>query len=235
MQLSNKFQFNKYSHFRIIRVIRVIEVILLALLFVLFISKGSYAGVNTVAGTAVLGGTVFPKITQTDIIGGHKTITITLSNCTWAEDILTDFKKRNALITGFTVSSDLLSWDIVKASLKANPVSMAVDSTNTMLTITLPAVTNYDIISDQIVNLTIPKSVLAPSVSDISVARQIVIELPMYTNWKSLDNLIGNGTLPAYLKNNPLDKIHLRVPKKYINTITINPIALAEITIPYQD
>ncbi|WP_148660323.1 hypothetical protein [Neomoorella thermoacetica] len=188
------------------------------------------------AATATISGTLLPSATESDIVAGGKTIVITLTNGTWASDVATNQAKRQALIDGFIANNNRndKEWAKVKAALKADPASVTRDS-DTMVTIKLPDVPDYDITASQTVSLTIPKAALVGSSADVIATPSFTITLPVFTSRGTLEESLANGNLDKYMETLPLNQIYIVVPKKYINTIAINHTALGDSSVTIVD
>ncbi|OIQ58737.1 hypothetical protein MOTE_17290 [Moorella thermoacetica] len=173
---------------------------------------------------------------KTAIVAGGKTIVITLINGTWASDVATNLTKRRALIDGFIANNNRndKEWAKVKAALMADPRSVTRDS-DSVVTIMLPPVPDYDIIAPQTVSLTIPKAALAGSSADVIATPSFTITLPAYTSRGTLEETLTNGNLDKYMETLPLNQIFIVVPKKYINTIAINYTALGDSSVTIVD
>ena len=105
---------------------------------------------------ATLSGSLTTGVTESDIVSGGKQLIITLVNCKWATDIATDATKRNTLFSALVPSSDPTQWTKVYNALIAAPDPSkvtTVDSSYTVVTITLPSVSSYDIPGSQMVTL----------------------------------------------------------------------------------
>ena len=121
----------------------------------------------TLSGTFV---TAPPDVAA--IVAGGKTIIITLTNATWAADVATNQAKRQALIDGFIANN--AEWTKVKAALNNDPRSVTRTS-NTVVTIKLPPVPDYNITSGQIINLTIPSALISGSTNDVTATPSLQV------------------------------------------------------------
>ncbi|WP_338826048.1 hypothetical protein MTBGP_02630 [Moorella thermoacetica] len=188
------------------------------------------------AATATISGTLLSSATAADIVAGGKTIVITLTNATWASDVATNLTKRRALIDGFIANNNRndKEWAKVKTALKADPASVTRDS-DSVVTIMLPPVPDYDIIAPQTVSLTIPKAALVGSSADVIATPSFTITLPVFTSRGTLEESLTNGNLDKYMETLPLNQIYIVVPKKYINTIAINHTALGDSSVTIVD
>jgi hypothetical protein len=110
--------------------------------------------------TAQLSGTAL-SAAESDIKAGGKTLVITLTDNQWADDIVSNKAKRDALFDGITARNEQAEWAKVTNALKAaGSTALALSGGNKTLTITLPAVTNYNISANQTVNITILPTLL---------------------------------------------------------------------------
>ncbi|WP_342600275.1 hypothetical protein MHB48_04045 [Psychrobacillus sp. FSL H8-0483] len=169
--------------------------------------------------TASLGGA--NVMIDTDIVNGGKAITITLGNgAQWDPTITSNKSKQAALLKGFTTSDQTKEWAKVIAAFKS---SGKFELSGSTLTITLPAVAGYAIIRNQDVKITIPKSVIISSKSDVVVSGNLLITLP------SLGNI--TMTFAEFLEGDLTDAIikssRLIVPKKNVESISLNTIDVA--------
>ena len=106
---------------------------------------------------ATLSGTVFTLPTgEGNIISGGRTISIQLNYGQWADDVVSDSTKRNALYDGLTASTEQTQWGKVVAALKNEGTSaIALNAQNNTLTITLSEVKTYDITANQTITITL--------------------------------------------------------------------------------
>lgn len=181
--------------------------------------------------TAAISGTfVSSPPTNSDMVAGGKTIIVTLSNSTWAADVSSNTLQRNLLIDGFT-GTDPVQWNNVNIALKAKGGSV-VRTSNNVVTITLPPVPSYDLLaSGQDINLSIVPNLITKATTSVAGGQSLTIIAPTTpaTSGQSITAALGaDPTLALYLSN--INKVTVSVPKKYINTITINPTPLANIT-----
>ncbi|MCK4921264.1 MAG: hypothetical protein KAS71_09470, partial [Bacteroidales bacterium] len=100
--------------------------------------------------TAVLGGSILGA-NESDVRGGGKTITLTLTNDVWHANMGTDVTLTNALLDGITGSG---SWDQISPNLTIADVGR----TDNIVTITIPLAdaTDYYIGANETVGVTIP-------------------------------------------------------------------------------
>jgi hypothetical protein len=121
--------------------------------------------------TCVLGGTATSSITESDIVTGGKTITLTLSNDTWVASGATFDAQRQNIIDGLAAAtSPTNGWDnelIGTGGSGSLDVTDVVRTSDTLVTITLPADAQYDISADETITATIPASALVISASSV--------------------------------------------------------------------
>jgi hypothetical protein len=116
--------------------------------------------VEAAPGTATLTGTATSNITEADIVTGGKTILLTLTNDTWVTAGATFDGERQAIINGCdSAQAEATGWDAeVKAKMAVTDV---VRTSNTLVTITLPAEAAYNITAQETITVTIPGSAVA--------------------------------------------------------------------------
>lgn len=114
------------------------------------------------AAVAVISGTILAFTTEGDIQLGGKVITITLTNDQWVAAGAAFNAQRQNIINGFvSAQGEANGWNaVVQAGL---PVSAVVRTSNTQVTITLPAFPLYDITALETITETIPASALTTS------------------------------------------------------------------------
>jgi len=110
-------------------------------------------------GSSALTGTVTASITESDIVTGGKTIILTLTGDTWVAAGATFDAQRQNIIDGLdSAQAEATGWDaVVKAGLTPSDV---VRTSDTVCTITLPALATYDITAQETITATIPAAVL---------------------------------------------------------------------------
>jgi hypothetical protein len=165
---------------------------------------------------AALTGTLTASVTEADIVTGGKTLIITLTGATWAAAGAPFDAVRQAIIDGLdSAEAEATGWDaLVRPAIAVTDV---VRTSDTVVTITLPAVATYDITADETITATIPASatsaavpiVAAPTVSiaaataayqlqivavpdDVTQARGIYIDADYEVDW-------GDGVFVSYL------------------------------------
>lgn len=131
------------------------------------------SGMDLRALGAGLTGTVTNNTTETNIVTGGKTIVLTLSKATWLAADGTDNTFNNdyksgtidSLFDGMVADgSQGAEWGKVVTDLKAGKSGTDINAvkrtSNTVLTITLPAETTFDISANQNISVTIPKALV---------------------------------------------------------------------------
>lgn len=125
----------------------------------------------TVADTATttvtaVAGLITSSSTELDIRDGDKTIVITLTDDTWVISGTPFNAVRQAIINGMTsAQTETLGWNNVVRD--AITVSTVVRTSNDTVTITLPALSTYDITAQETITITVPASALVTSADAI--------------------------------------------------------------------
>ena len=116
------------------------------------------------ASSANLSGTVVASATEMDIRAGGDTLVITLVGDAWVATVGDDNAITTALINGIdSDQAEALGWDaLVKAGLTFNDVTRTSDST---VTITLPAFGTFDITADETITATVPATAVIGGVA----------------------------------------------------------------------
>ena len=127
--------------------------------------------------SATLGGTLLTgNVSETNIVFGGKTIEITLTDGQWVTDIETDKTKREALFSGLVTNTETTEWAKVITALKNAGQSALKRDGNNKVTITLPAVTGYNISNNQYVTLNIPAACIIGAKASLIAGQTITIE-----------------------------------------------------------
>jgi len=110
--------------------------------------------------SAALTGTVTASITETDIVGGGKTIILTLTGDTWiaAGALSFDLQRANIIAGLDSAQSELFGWDNVVKALQG--VAGVVRTSDTVVTVTLDAQATYNITAQETITATIPGTAL---------------------------------------------------------------------------
>jgi len=109
------------------------------------------------AGSVALTGTV-TNDSEVDIRTGGSTIILTVSDDTWVAAGATFDAERQNIINGIdSAQAEATGWDaVVKAGLVVTDV---VRTSNTVVTVTLPAFGTYDITAPETITATVPATV----------------------------------------------------------------------------
>lgn len=119
--------------------------------------------------SAEVSGTVTSALEE-DIVAGGKTIILTLTNDIWVDAGVTFDNQRQAIIDGLTSTSvQTLGWNNLVRDIALTPPNV-VRTSDTVVTITLPAVTGYATTSSETILPTIPAAAIL--VSNIDVTTQ---------------------------------------------------------------
>lgn len=123
---------------------------------------------GVVVASVALTGTVTGTIDENDIVAGGNTIILTVTNDTWVASGATFDAIRQDIIDGIdSAQSEATGWDaVVKVGIAVTDV---VRTSDTVVTITLPAFATYDITAQETITATVPASALSLSTSAIAV------------------------------------------------------------------
>ncbi len=114
-----------------------------------------------------LTGTATASITEADVITGGKTIILTVTNDTWVAAGGTFDAQRQNIINGLTsAQSEALGWNNVVKALQG--VAGVVQTSGTVVTITLDAQATYDITATETITVTIPGTALANGTNTVA-------------------------------------------------------------------
>ena len=121
---------------------------------------GADESLGAAPASASVGGTIIASATESHIVVGGKTLLITLVNDTWDATIGANNAATTALINGLDSDGvEAAGWDaVVMASLTFNDV---VRTSDTVVTITLPAQAGYDITAAETITVTVPAAAVA--------------------------------------------------------------------------
>jgi hypothetical protein len=126
-------------------------------------ASGAWAGTAWATGeagaVAVVTGTAAGGLTEAEVVAGGDTIIVTLTDDTWVASGATFDAQRQAIIDG--ISADLSptnGWNNeVRDTINVTTVARTSD---TIVTVTLPAIAAYDISSNERITVTVPASAL---------------------------------------------------------------------------
>jgi len=108
--------------------------------------------------TASLTGTALSNLTEQALVDGGRTIIITLANDTWVAAGSTFDAQRQNIIDGLvSAQSEANGWNAERSNIS---VTAVVRDSDTQVTITLPALANYDITANEVITATVPASAL---------------------------------------------------------------------------
>ena len=157
--------------------------------------------VGVVAGTVALTGSV-TNDAETDIRTGSSQIILTLTDDSWVLDDGTFAAQRAAIIAGLvSAQGEANGWNnVVQAGI---PVGNVVRTSNTLVTITLPALAGYDITAQETITVTVPAGALAQSgiaiaavpTFDVTVSPGSVALAGTVTNDAETDIRIGSSQI----------------------------------------
>ncbi len=126
----------------------------------------SLAIVELLGITAGLTGTVAPSALESEVVAGGETIILTLANDTWLATGAPFDGSRQGIIDGLvSAGGEAAGWNAEVGP--AIPVGNVVRTSDTVVTITLPAVAGYVITANETVTATIPAAALTTSSSDV--------------------------------------------------------------------
>ena len=142
-------------------------------------SSGSITATPTFTinhGTAALSGTLVPSAIEAQVVAGTETLIITLTNDTWDATVGADNAVTTALIAGIdSAQGEPAGWDnVVKAGLTFTDVTR---TSATVVTVTLPAFTGYEITAAETITVTVPATAVA-SAGPITATPTFTIEAP---------------------------------------------------------
>ncbi|GMU40253.1 MAG: transcriptional regulator FtrA [Chloroflexota bacterium] len=173
-------------------------------------AQGTSAPFNIVApaASAALTGTIQGGAnTEGHIVAGGGTIILTLTNDTWVAAGVTFDGQRQNIINGIdSAGAEAAGWDaVVKAGLAVGDV---VRTSNTVVTITLPAFAGYDITANETITVTIPGSALtggspvvaAPTFTILAASAAVTGTIQGGANGEA-DIVAGGGTIIITLTN----------------------------------
>ncbi|MHC4609509.1 MAG: LamG-like jellyroll fold domain-containing protein, partial [Planctomycetota bacterium] len=121
--------------------------------------------VTAVTPTAALSGTVTDD-SEADIVAGGSTVILTLTNDTWvAAGAAFDAERQNIIDGLVSAQSEASGWNnVVQAGLNVTDI---VRTSNTVVTVTLPAFPTYNITATETITATVPASALVTSGSPL--------------------------------------------------------------------
>lgn len=109
-----------------------------------------------VTPTVAVTGTFLTTPTEAEVVTGGQTIILTMTNGTWPATLSTAMKQ--AIIDALdSAQSEAAGWDAEVRDKAAT--STVVRTSATVVTVTLPATAGYSITADEVVTVTVPRTV----------------------------------------------------------------------------
>jgi hypothetical protein len=171
-----------------------------------------------VASVAAVSASISPNLfTEENMRNGNTSIIITLNEAQWKENAFTSSRDLTTLMNGFVAASQTDQWKLVQSA--KNIATILVDSSTLMLI--LPPIQDYDITRDQMVSVTIPKSLIKEGTSDIS-AGSFTIKCETAKSLIALEDAIQNGTLTYWFNYISPRNILINVPEHHVDTIIVS-------------
>jgi hypothetical protein len=144
-------------------------------------SAGDLGGSAAIAGTGAAG------MSGDDVRAGGKTLVITLTGDTF---VTLDNTKKQAIIDGIVAgSSTTWAWNAVRPSI---PTSAVVATSSTVVTVTLPALSGFQIDANQTLTITVPASALTGG--NAIVASPTITLSKTSTNLTPVNAYVMSGT-----------------------------------------
>lgn len=127
-----------------------------------YISDLTVATARTTGGTppasAAVTGTATSGWYESEVVTGGDTMIATLTNDTWVAAGTTFDGQRQAILDGLVAAtSPAAGWNVQRANI---PVTAVVRTSNTVVTVTLPALPSYSAAANEILTWTLPASAL---------------------------------------------------------------------------
>lgn len=138
------------------------------------IRRMSQIGLHALMSPVVtVGGTFLTTPTEDEVITGTQTITLTIARAIWPATISNAMK--TALIAGLdSRQSESTGWNTLVQDVAA--ASTVVRTSDTVLTFTIPATALYHITADEILDLTLPRTVMVGGVKMQLISAVATIE-----------------------------------------------------------
>ncbi len=181
--------------------------------------QGQLASAQTLGVT--LSGTI-TTATEAAIVLGGRTIILTVTGDTWVAAGAAFDAQRQAIINGLdSGQAEPLGWDaVVKAGLA---VTAVVRTSNTVVTITLPAFAAYDILTAETITATVPGAALTGAVALVAsptfgITPTGVLGVARHIN-NRMENYLLDAASVAY--SNPQSPL-LGIVDPTVNNITAN-------------
>lgn len=157
--------------------------------------------------------------TQADIVAGGLTIILTLTGDTWVAAGATFDAIRDDIIAGLdAASSPATGWNTLVRDTLA--VTTVVRTSDTIVTITLPAYPTYAITADEVITCTIPAAALTGAVEVVSSPTITIHEGVVLSAYAGTTN--GSGVLTTSLTS---DQASVRtLTRSYVNGTEVGRI-----------
>ena len=160
------------------------------------------------ASAAVTGTLATGTRTQADVVAGGLTLLLTLSGDTWVTAGATFDAIRDDIIAGLdAASSPSTGWNTLVRDTLA--VTTVVRTSDTVVTVTLPAVPSYAITADEILTVTIPAAALTGGVPIVATPTITIHEGAVLSVYSGTTN--GSGVLTTSLTS---DQSGVRIKTK---------------------
>lgn len=154
---------------------------------------------NNPKASATIGGTITASVTETDIVTGGKTLTITLSKDTWiaAGASAFDLQRINILAGIISAQSETFGWNNV-VILNQN-LSGVVRTSDTIVTITWDAFATYNVSTLETISVTVPQSALKKSKNSIPATPTFTVS-PVIVIMAKIRDMITSDGIIAYAR-----------------------------------
>lgn len=112
-------------------------------------------------------GTAADGLTESEVVDGGKTIILTVAGDTWVTAGATFDAQRQAIIDGITsAQSEAAGWNAEVRDAMA--VTAVVRTSDTVVTVTLPAAAGYDVDANETITVTVPAAALTGGVAKVA-------------------------------------------------------------------
>lgn len=158
-----------------------------------------------VPASVALTGTITSSADNDDIIAGGKTIILTVSDDEWVASGATFNAQRQNIIDGLTAAATpTFGWNNMVRDIELD-VGDVVRTSNTVVTITVPATATYDINGNEVITATVPASALVTEASPVvatptfTVTANSTATSRIFTGYRNLwDNDPDGGTQRSF-------------------------------------
>lgn len=174
------------------------------------------------------------ELKESEIVG-DATITITLTENTWADDLAStsdlNLEKQKTFINAFAAHSEPEQWEKIKDAIKSSEGSFEIDndSNDKTLKITIPTVEGYLLTQDQIITLNIPPQMLAEGVQlaplTLTIKATPKAILTTTTTFNESEIAAGGKTITVTLVNaawNPQIATNNELRNGFIDLLEVN-------------